>query len=212
MHSSSNTSLYTDHSLLNRLHTWDDAQSWESFFKRYRSFMYGFARRQGLSNAEAEEVVQNTLLSVAKSVQSFRRRRERGSFRSWLCRVLLNRSYDVIRTRSRGLSLSEAFIADESDVSGPTEAHRPASGSSLEAQSEWDKQWAEQILQTLLEKLKSKVNPRSYQAFYLSYVKEQSVTQVAKKLGISSAQVYLARYRVKRVLNQMCTALNRDLL
>jgi DNA-directed RNA polymerase specialized sigma24 family protein len=61
----------TRKSLLGRLKDWDDNASWRDFFNTYWKLIYGFALQRGLTHCEAEEVVQDTVLAVAKSIQGF---------------------------------------------------------------------------------------------------------------------------------------------
>ena len=44
----------------------DDRESWQQFFDTYGRFIFNIARKAGLSESEAEEVVQETVLGVAK--------------------------------------------------------------------------------------------------------------------------------------------------
>ncbi|HXJ61352.1 MAG TPA: hypothetical protein VNU68_32310, partial [Verrucomicrobiae bacterium] len=60
--------LPTRQSLLSRLKAWDDHESWRDFFDTYWRLIYGLAIKSGLTNAEAEDVVQETLLAVAKEM------------------------------------------------------------------------------------------------------------------------------------------------
>src|ERR1051326_5029571 len=77
-------SLTTSYSLLTRLQNWDDEKSWGVFFERYWRLIYSLAIRSGLTETEAEDVVQETIVCVAKDIQKFQRDRERGSFKGWL--------------------------------------------------------------------------------------------------------------------------------
>jgi RNA polymerase sigma-70 factor (ECF subfamily) len=64
-------SIPTRASLLGRLKNWDDRESWEDFAQTYSRLIRGFAMQFGLSEAEAKEVEQETLLSVAKTIHTF---------------------------------------------------------------------------------------------------------------------------------------------
>ena len=71
-------------SLINRLRNWQDQSSWNEFFNTYWRLIYGVARKAGLSDDEAQEVVQETLISVAKHMPTFRYDPAIGSFKTWL--------------------------------------------------------------------------------------------------------------------------------
>jgi RNA polymerase sigma-70 factor (ECF subfamily) len=61
------TWLPTRRTLLSRLKNWDDQQSWREFFNTYWRFIYAVAIRSGLTDAEAQEVVQETVITVSKT-------------------------------------------------------------------------------------------------------------------------------------------------
>ncbi len=67
-------------SLLNRLKNWEDQRSWQDFFNTYWKFIYGVAIKAGLTDAEAQDVVQETVVTVAKKIKDFQLDAKRGSF------------------------------------------------------------------------------------------------------------------------------------
>src|SRR3989442_14769793 len=77
-------SLQTRWSLIGRLKDWGDQQSWQEFFDTYWKLIYTVALKAGLSDAEAHEVVQETVISVAKKMPEFKADPAAGSFKSWL--------------------------------------------------------------------------------------------------------------------------------
>ena len=87
--------LPTRRSLLGRLKHWRDDRSWQEFFDRYWRLIYSVARKAGLSSHEAEEVVQETMVSVAKRMKDFHYDPARGSFTSRL------HPHDEDRTRQK---------------------------------------------------------------------------------------------------------------
>ena len=74
----------TRYSLLSRLQNWDDQDSWKVFFDTYWRLIYSVALKSGLTESEAQDVVQETIISVAKNIQKFKRDRGLGSFKGWL--------------------------------------------------------------------------------------------------------------------------------
>jgi RNA polymerase sigma-70 factor (ECF subfamily) len=77
-------SIPTRYSLLSRLQDREDQDSWKDFFDTYWRLIYSFAIKSGLTDAEAQDVVQETVISVAKDIQKFKRDRALGSFKGWL--------------------------------------------------------------------------------------------------------------------------------
>ena len=86
-------------SLLARLKDWQNRSSWQDFFDTYWKLVYGVARKGGLNDAEAQDVVQETVISVLKSMETFDYKAESGSFKRWLLRVTSSRIQDHLRNR-----------------------------------------------------------------------------------------------------------------
>ena len=64
-------SIPTRYSLLSRLQDREDQDSWKDFFDTYWRLIYSFAIKSGLTDAEAQDVVQETVISVAQDIQKF---------------------------------------------------------------------------------------------------------------------------------------------
>ena len=87
----------TRSSLLSRLKNWDDQESWKDFFNTYWRLIYEVALKAGLSDAEAQEVVQETVILVAKKMQDFKYDPAVGSFKNWLLHTTRWRINDQFR-------------------------------------------------------------------------------------------------------------------
>src|SRR6266446_5172844 len=86
-------------SLLGRLKNWEDQSSWQEFFNIYWKLIYGVARKAGLTDAEAQDVVQETMASVAKHMPTFKYDPAIGSFKAWLLKMTRWRITDQLRKR-----------------------------------------------------------------------------------------------------------------
>src|SRR6266581_5526601 len=94
-----NDSIQTRWSLIGRLKDMDDQQSWQEFFDAYWKLIYSVALKAGLSDSEAQEVVQETVISVAKKMPEFKADPAAGSFKSWLLTLTRWRIVDQARKR-----------------------------------------------------------------------------------------------------------------
>jgi len=90
-------------SLLGRLKNWDDQESWKEFFDTYWKMLYSVARRAGLSESDAQDVVQEAIVAVAKKMPGFQYDPAIGSFKSWLMLIIRRRIIDFFRKRGRDL-------------------------------------------------------------------------------------------------------------
>src|SRR5260370_35090593 len=80
--------------LIKRLKHWDDHESWREFFDLYWKLIYGVALKSGLTPAEAQDVVQETIISVCKNIKQFKADPAYGSFKSWLLKLTRWRGLD----------------------------------------------------------------------------------------------------------------------
>src|ERR1700730_5130784 len=91
--------LATRRSLVDRLANWDDQRRWQDFFDTYWKLIYSAAQKSGLTDAEAQEVVQETVISVAKKIDKLRYDSALGSFKGWLLQITRWRIADQFRKR-----------------------------------------------------------------------------------------------------------------
>lgn len=185
--------LLTRSGLLRRVKDWNDQTAWQEFYTLYRPLILRFARKQGLSQTEAEDLAQDTLLAVAKAIRTFQYDRTRSSFKNWLFRLARNRLVGQFRRRPKGLELASGLL----DGAGPSATAEPGSelaGPAVEGV--WEAEWAECVRQLALERLKGQVKLKHFQIFYLVGVKGQPAGQVARALGVSRAAVYVVRHRL----------------
>ena len=207
-------STHTRWSLIGRLADWGDHDGWEEFCRIYTRFVYGMAAKSGLSHEECQEVVQETLKSVAAKVKEFKAEAEAGSFRAWLGNVTRWRITDQLRRRSqspdRRARGNGRRSADESR-STPTVSRIPDPEPSDLARG-WDLEWEEQLRAAALERVKRQVPAEHYQVFHLSVIKGLAPAQVAKAQGVSRGQVYLIKHRVGRLFEKAVLDLHQKLL
>lgn len=87
-------------SLILRLRNAEDMAAWEEFTELYGPVVFRVARRRGLQAADAENLCQEVLLSVAQSVSQWVGRDDRGSFHAWLLRIAHNEAVDMLSQRA----------------------------------------------------------------------------------------------------------------
>jgi RNA polymerase sigma factor (sigma-70 family) len=83
-------------SLLVRIRDARDEEAWSEFTAVYEPVIYRMTQRRGLQDADAREVVQEVLMSVAKAIDRFDLEAG-GSFRGWLSRITRNAAMDRFR-------------------------------------------------------------------------------------------------------------------
>ena len=99
MPTETNELIPTRETLLNRLRNLDDETSWREFFETYWRLIYNVARRAGLRDAAAQDIVQETLVTVSRHMLDFRHDPEIGTFKNWLLNITRSRIIDAARRR-----------------------------------------------------------------------------------------------------------------
>ncbi len=191
--------LPTRESLLSRLKDWEDQDGWREFFDTYWRLIFNVARHAGLNEAEAQDIVQETLLGVAKKIPAFRYDPAKGSFKAWL---LLNvRSRIVEHWRRRAVADSHRAAPDPGGPpTGTDVVHRIADPAGPDLEAVWQKEWEDNLLQTAIRRTKAKVSARQFLIFDLATLKEVPLAKITRTLGVNVAQIYIAKHRVGKVL------------
>jgi RNA polymerase sigma-70 factor (ECF subfamily) len=184
----------TRSSLVKRLRNWEDHDSWQDFFDTYWKLIYAVAIKAGLSEAEARDVVQETVLAVAKQMREGGYDRTKSSFKNWLCLITRRRIIDHFRKRTDPKLRAAPQSSDETNRTD-TLARVP-DPDSLEPDAVWQEEWQKNLLDAAIERVKQQVAPKQFQIFDLSVLRELPVAEVKVILKVNTAQVYLARHRV----------------
>ena len=181
----------TRRSLLTRLKDLGDDQGWQRFSDTYGGVIHGLAQKAGCSPTEADEVLQETLISVAKEMPGFRYDPARGSFKSWLFCIVRRRIADQFRRRAR----QERNLVEAAFELGelPDPAGDPLTPI-------WDDEWRQLQLQRAIEGVKQKVAPCQWQMFDLATLQEWPTERICALLAVNRAQLYMAKMRVGRLL------------
>lgn len=212
MNADSELDLKTRRSLLSRLRDLDDHESWRAFFDRYWRMLYKVARRAGLSEADAEDVVQETVVAVARQMPRFRYDAARGTFKGWLFRIVGRRVSDHLRRLYRQPHREEPALeleAEELDAcSGPAATDASAGGIG----EAWEQEWEQAVFEAAVARVRERTNPKHFQVFDCCVRLGWPAAKVAATLGLSTAQVYLARHRVSRAVKQAARTINDERL
>jgi RNA polymerase sigma factor (sigma-70 family) len=197
--------LPTRMTLIERLKDWQDQASWQQFFDTYWKVIHSFALRSGLDETEAMDVVQDTLISVAKHLRAFDYDPARGSFKNWLLKMAQWRIRDQFRRRG----LSKRFRRKSRDTQAGTDTVERIPAPTAEM---WDSDWERNLLDAALTNVKRRVDPQTFQVFDLYVQKDCPPAKIAELFGISVGQVYLAKHRITSMVKDEVQRLQKDLV
>ena len=188
--------LPTRRSLIERLRDLGDQPSWREFFDTYWKLIYGAAIRAGLSDQEAEDVVQETVIGVARKMESFRYDPSVCSFKGWLMHVTRCRIADQFRRRR---PQNVPLAAPRADTTAETtlNLHDPAADV---LEGIWNEEWQKNLVDVAMDRVRRQANPEHYQIFHLHAVKGLGVRDVAKLTGASLPKVYVTYHRIAKLV------------
>jgi RNA polymerase sigma factor (sigma-70 family) len=190
-------SIPTRPSLLGRLGNWDDQQSWEEFRALYSGLIRRTALRAGLSEFEAQDIEQETLLRVAKNIREFDP--AGGNFKGWLLNQVRWRIGDHFRAQGPEEKHRHHIPRRAEDDQTATE-ERVADPANLD--KVWEEEWQKTLLERAVTRVCRRANPKHAQIFDLCLLRGQSASQVARALEVSLMTVYLVKTRLGRELKQ----------
>lgn len=177
----------TSISLLLRLRNPGEQEAWFRFVQLYTPLIEGWVRPFGLSQQDAEELVQEVFGKLVRELPRFSYDRTR-SFRAWLSTVTRNtvRSF-VRRPRVKTMTNVQQPLDDlQSDVPCLIEAE----------------DFRRYVAHRALVVMQTDFEQTTWQAFWRMVVQGQSGAEAAQELGISVSAAYVAKHRVLRRLQE----------
>ena len=194
--------------LIQRLKNWQDQASWQEFFDTYWRLIHDVAVKRGLTASEAQDVVQETMISVAKHMPGFKYDPAIGSFKAWLLNMTRWRIADQLRRRQPQAEYQETTDAATAGET-PTEAGVLHALTDLEKL--WDEEWEKNLLEVAVDKARRRLDPKQYQIFDFYVNKEWKPERIAQAFAISVNQVYLAKHRVTEAIKQEVERLKKEM-
>ncbi len=173
-------------SLLVRLRDGQDERAWCEFTEVYAPLIYRLARRKGLQDADAADLVQEVLRTVARAIERDAYDPARGSFRAWLFRIARNLTVNHLLAQARQVRGSGDTGVRELLDSLPAP----------EDSTVFDTEYRRQLLWWAAEQVRGEFSELTWQAFWLAGVEGQSAQEVADTLNTTVGTVYHCKSRV----------------
>ncbi|HEY2413147.1 MAG TPA: sigma-70 family RNA polymerase sigma factor [Pirellulaceae bacterium] len=182
----------TSPTLLARLrHDPSNETAWEEFVEHYGRHIYRWCRQWGLQDADAEDVAQEILLKLARKLRDFAYNPE-SSFRGWLKTVAHHAWRDFVDSPRHARPIGDEHVWELLQ--------------SVEAREDLVHKLEEAFDHELLEAAKSQVRlrvaPHTWEAFRLTAIEGLPVADVAAQVDMQVAMVYVAKSKVKKMLQE----------
>jgi RNA polymerase sigma-70 factor (ECF subfamily) len=191
----------TRFSLIAQVQSPEDREAWDQFVLIYRPVVYRMARRRGMQDADAQDLVQSVFMRVASSIHRWEKTDPETKFRHWLRRVARNTIFSALSRQPKDAAAGGSEMLD-------LLAGQPKNEKLVEQ---------ELATETMREQyrhaaavVKKDVDPDTWRAFELTVVGGQSCEEAAALLGKSVGSVYAARSRVMRRLREQVTCLQEN--
>ena len=182
----------TNVSLILRLRDPLDEAAWTEFVQIYEPMIYVLVRRKGFQDADAQELTQEVLLVVMRAVKRWEPDPCRGSFRGWLFTITRRLLINFLASPARRFVGSGRTSVLERLLELPDKNEQQADA--------FDLQFKRRLFEWAGSRVKRRVEPTTWDAFWRTAVLAIPTSQVAYELGLSPGAVYVAKSRVMRQL------------
>ncbi len=185
--------------LLERVRHTQAGESWTEFAAVYDSLIASWLKKQGISDADADDIRQEVMQTVVIEIVNFDHNGRTGAFRTWLRRITANRMRRHWSQRCRRVSTHSAVdlgeLADQLNDDASRLTHV------------WEADHDRFVLNRLLGLLNGRFSPRSLAAFRRLAIGQEPAERVATELGMTVGAARVAQHRVLRALKDLATGL-----
>ena len=179
----------TRSSVLRAVADTENEAAWNRLFNLYAGFVFSIARRKGLNDADADDMVQVVFADLARNLPTFKYDREKGRFRSYLTGLVNWRVIDRLKTLRRDADLRADFWEHARSAAGKDDTFA-------------EREWQAAATDEALRRMKPDVKPEHYAAFVASAIEGRDTETVTKLYGISSDNLYQIRKRLTAKLRE----------
>ena len=188
-------------SLLVQLRDGANHAAWQVFLMLYVPVVYGFARKRGLQDADAADVMQDVMRSVSAAIARLDYDRNQGTFRGWLFTISRNKVFNFlsarrIRPQAAGDSGTDRLLASEPD--------------DRESADTWEMEYQRRLASLAMDRIRNDFQEKSWQAFWLTAVEGKAASDVSQQIGLSTGAIYVAKSRVLARLKEEVEAMQRQ--
>lgn len=174
-------------SLLVQIRDGSNQTAWGEFVRLYGPVVYGFARKRGLQDADAADLMQDVMRSVSAAIGRLDYDRNQGTFRGWLFTITRNKVFNFlsarrIRPRGSGDTTTNRLLDTQPDGSDGSDT--------------WELEYQRRLASLAMDRVKHEFQENTWRAFWLTAVEGVAAADVARQVGMSAGAIYVAKSRV----------------
>ncbi len=189
----------TSLSLLDRVSSGTDQESWDRLVSLYKPLLERWLRSYDVQACDVDDLIQEVLSVVLTEVSSFNHNQRVGAFRNWLRRILVNRLRNYWRSRK--------YVPQAKGSDSLLDQMQQLEDDTSELSRIWNEEHDQHVMARLLESVRMHFQPLTWEAFRQQVFEERSADVVAAELKMSLSSVYVARSRVLSTLRQEAAGL-----
>ena len=187
----------TSTALLEALRDRGNQLVWHVFCQRYRRPVARYGRSAfGLTEDDAEDAAQQTLIEFHEAYLRGDYQRDRGRLRSWLFGIATYQMRQTVRKNFRRREV-HAGHSGEDDV-----MNRLAASESV-LEERWEEEWRQAIYGQCMVEVRRQFNTQTVEAFELFAKDGLTAREVAKRLGMTTNAVYLAKQHILKRIREL---------
>jgi len=200
----------TRSSFLSRLRRKDE-EGWNQFFGTYWRLFYAAALAWGLSEHDAQEVVQETMIGVVRAIPSYVHGQNGARFKTWLGSIVRHKIQDFLRGQGQSAEVNFSGLQSETE-SGSAVVERLAGAAAGENhwEADWNRRWNENAVWAAMDSLRLEVEPQHYEIFRRSAVCGHSAKQISQDLKVSPATIYTVVFRLRAKIKKLRARLDKE--
>ena len=188
-------------SLLVQIRDGTNHGAWQEFMRLYGPVVYGFARKRGLQDADAADLMQDVMRSVSTAIGRLDYDRAQGTFRGWLFTITRNKVFNFLTARR-----------NRPQASGDTSTNRlldshPVTNDGADI---WEVEYQRRLAALAMERVKKEFQENTWQAFWLTAVEGIAAAEVSRQIGLSTGAIYVAKSRVLARLKEEVESMQRQ--
>ncbi|PHS03150.1 MAG: RNA polymerase subunit sigma [Blastopirellula sp.] len=166
-------------------------EAWEQFAQIYRPVIYRLARQRGMQDADAQDLSQQVLMSVAAAITRWETSDETTRFRHWLRRVVKNAILNALSRKPQDLAVGGSSVRELLE-------EYPDADPETEQQIELE--YRREIYLRAAEIVQTDVAADTWKAFEMTVIQALPIQEVATQLNKSIGTIYASRSRIMRRL------------
>lgn len=182
-------------SLLFRMRDLTHNQSWDEFVQTYAPVISQTARRCGLRDTDIDDIQQEVLVQMMRTIQRFHKDDAKGRFRHYLARITVNKIQDFYRKSKYQMHQIEFPCL----IPAPNETEEI-----------WEEELNRHVFRLAVQRVRQHSQPATWKCFEEHVLQKRQAAVVSDELGITENAVFINCSRTLARIRATANQLKRD--